>query len=326
MTTFQTFSDKKKLFCPSVMPQIEHECARLENRKSPRHHGMWVCKFPTSCRNAHCFKELYLEFPRPLDVVTTNLYQMRLDILFVISAARETIKRPYFLPQSTLEEMNFLELLNNMYNYKCTQCRIAKTLPSKHTRSSEKPVVGEGGYTFSEQVNKMNLPKDDEFWRIQRAFSVCPKYKQLLANSSTYIKDFCCGGPNCKFGQHRHQDVACYEDAMDGSCKCKANAAVIDTINSNIEILQQQLNPVSTDGFKVKMTQAVRAKILQAINKLDLELELIPKPFILHYTTLGMIPFMEYKRKATVEKVIVPKEIINISAPRIIEMLDLGDE
>ena len=326
--SYQPF-DKKKILCLSIMPFYEYDCAKTDGRRPPKYHGKWDCKFSTSCKNAHSFKELYLEFPRALDVVNTNLYQMRLNILAEISSARETIKRTYFQPQSILEQMNFNALLNIMYEYKCTQCRIAKSLPSKkHIRSSEKPSIGEGGYTFSEEVHMMILPNDDEFWRIQRSFHSCPKYTQLLESTkkgiSTYIKDMCCGGPNCKFGQHRHQDIACYDDAMHGSCKCESNSKAIDTINTNKQKLYQQLNPESDDGFKVKMTQGVRTKILNAINELNIELELIPLPFILHYTKQGMSPFMEYKRKAsTIAVIIAPREIIN--APRIIEMLNLDD-
>ena len=289
-------SDKKKIsMCRSFLGN------ELKSRGF-RVHGLYVCRFGSSCKEAHSWSELQMmphirEWNTMLDKSSIDLLSIRKNIIDVITQSRDSIKNSKFASMiHTIHRIELVELFQYMYDLICHQRRIAKELPSRKTQGSEAPGIGVDGYKYKEDVPLLYLENEDIFWALQRTLHPCAAYLRMISNKdvSHPATAICCGEDNCKHGEHDKTRIACVKDMITGSCDCSKHAQDIERLESEISELNKQLeDSVDSDGFQVKLSKKVRDEILQKISLLKKEQSMIPEPRVLHYSKQGMIPYSQ---------------------------------
>ena len=193
-----------------------------------RIHGLYVCRFGASCKEAHSWGQLRTkkhirEWNTMSDKSSIDLFVIRQNIIDVITQAKDSIKNVKFSGLiHMIHRMELVELFQFTYDLLCHQRRIAKELPSRKAQGSEVPSIGVDGYKYKEDVNQLYLENEDIFWALQRTLHPCAAYTRMFTNKeiSHPATAICCGEDNCKFGEHDKTKVACLPDMMTGTCDC----------------------------------------------------------------------------------------------------------
>ena len=262
--------------------------------------GLYMCRYGDSCREAHSWdqikRKLYIDEWEKMDKTHISLYGISQNIINTITQSGDSINNTKYKHQiSKLNKMTFVELLQFCYDIICFHRKIAKNLPSKKSKGSETPGIGEGGYRYKEDVPQFWLENEDIFWALERTLHDCPTHTNMIMNRTVCrsTSTLCTGHINCKLGEHEPSKVACCDDLLYGKCSCVAASKFIDEkkrIESELLELKKQLtSSLDSDGFQVKLSKKTQQDISDKIKNLSEDYAKIPVRKV-HYTEQGMVP------------------------------------
>jgi len=253
---------------------------------------------PNECFGSHTAKIKTKEFIKDWaskDKTNFDILKLEQDIISMAKQLKDRVNcKELSIAIGKLDSMLFEDIITFWHDFECHYGAIYKKLPWKSQGNSDKT---EESYHYKEDVPRIILSnfKEDDIWAFERTLHICDSHFDVMDNkdSTHSIDKICIGGTCCKWGVHNLSEFVCIMNMKEGECDCQSLESInsIKTTNNNmISLLEKQMNStVDADGFKIKITPAIKKSIGDKIHLLELENSKLYRK--VHYTEQGMIPY-----------------------------------
>ena len=245
------------------------------------------CKFGDNCRGAHNEKELIVlpEINKfnAIDKTKFNWVKLYLTIKNILEIEGQLIKNEEHIKKlSQINNLSFIGLVLLWKDLARHYRKIRKNNPLAPHNSN--PIF---------HLNDF----EDMAWSFSRILTICPVFDKIKNTNLkiTRINEYdLCLAPsfNCREGVHEMNELLCFDDFLNGDCKCPDIKLTIDNINKDISETQSILETYSlSNDFKFNKRNNPIPKLQYKINNLYQQINDIKNSRKLHYSELGVKPF-----------------------------------
>ena len=267
------------------------------------------CRYGPECKGAHRSEQISIKSTiitwRKTDKSLINLFAIRKNIIDVYEQNKEKIVAKQF--RKDINTMKLDEILSFWYSVTCYHRKIANDIV-KHTNTNNE-------YTKLEQIPLFELNDEENVWMLERTTHLCKNHMDLMSSkdNNEYFDcaKLCVGSHNCKSGVHLTHEVACIDDMIKGQCNCLSVEEIeVQTKSITAELDKYNLQLIykkDNDGFETKLSSKVITSIKVNISILEQQLKQLYRK--VHYTELGMIPYITHEIRDNIIKAEAAKEL-----------------